>query len=741
MSEQEQQTDSSEKTRNQFGTFGGVFTPSILTILGVIMFMRSGYVTGQAGIGAAILILVVAKSITFLTGLSISAISTNTDVEGGGAYFLISRSLGPEFGGAIGLALFLAQALAVPFYVLGFVEAFVTTFPQVEPYFLPIGLGVLTLLFIINLIGANWAIKTQYVVLSILVVAIGSFLVGGVMDFDMEVARQNWDAAYTDGTNFWVIFAVFFPAVTGIDAGVNMSGDLKDPEKSIPWGTLAAIGVGFLVYLFNMIVSGGSTPRANLINDPFGSLMAQAGPLGFAVVAGVFAATLSSAIGSLLGAPRILQALARDNIFPGLGFFAKGTLDGDEPRRGLWLTFGAGVGILLLAGGGGGGAALNAVAVVLTMFFLFAYGMTNAAAFIEQFSQNPSFRPRFKWFHWGTGLLGGLGCVAAAVLINPLAALVSLVLVAGIYFYISRRQLEEQFGDARRGFYYERVRSNLAKLGDFSHHPKNWRPTALVLSGNPRTRLTLTRFGAWMGAGRGILTLANVLEGELHDKIDEREESRAEIEGYIEENNLQAYVEVIVAPSFEEGLGILLQAQSIGPIKPNMVVSGWPSKPRDYTAFARQLRTTHQIGMSQVILVDHGLPDEPERIDIWWRGHENGSLMALLAFLLKHNWKWSRARIRLLKMLDPGDTEEEARDRLAELIDAARIEADYLVLPEGDFNETLHEHSADADVVLLGFRPPENENAEAFHNAYARFVDGMPTTLICCSTGDVDLLT
>ncbi|MGM0555439.1 MAG: amino acid permease [Myxococcota bacterium] len=740
MTEKAENTDTPEKTKNEFGTFGGVFTPSILTILGVIMFMRSGYVTGQAGIGAAILILVVAKSITFLTGLSIAAISTNTEVEGGGAYFLISRSLGPEFGGSIGLALFLAQALAVPFYILGFVEAVVTTFPDAAAYFLPLGIGMLTVLFVINLIGANWAIKTQYVVLSILVVAIGSFLVGGVMDFDMEIARQNWEAGYTDGTNFWIIFAVFFPAVTGIDAGVNMSGDLKDPEKSIPWGTLAAIGVGFLVYLLNMVVSGGSTLRADLINDPFGSLMAQAGPLGFAVVAGVFAATLSSAIGSLLGAPRILQALARDNIFPGLGFFGKGTLEGDEPRRGLWLTYFTGVGILLLAGGGGGGAALNAVAAVLTMFFLFAYGMTNAAAFIEQFSQNPSFRPRFKLFHWSTGLIGGLGCVAAAVLINPIAALASLVLVTGIYFFISRRKLEESFGDARRGFYYERVRSNLAKLSESTPHPKNWRPTALVLSGNPRTRLTLSKFGEWMGTGRGILTLVNVVEGDLHDKLGEREKSQAELEAYVEDENIQAYCETIVAPSFQDGLGVLLQAQSIGPIKPNLVVAGWPSQPRDYAAFARQLRTTHELGMSQVILVDHGLPEEPERIDIWWRGHENGSLMALLAFLLRHNWRWARARIRLLKMLDPGDTEEGARERLDELIDAARLDADYLILPEGDFDEALHEQSSDADVVMLGFRPPDGEDAEAFHSAYTRFVDDMPTTLLVCSTGDVDLL-
>jgi amino acid transporter len=732
--------EAQQKTQNQFGTFGGVFTPSILTILGVIMFMRSGFVTGQAGLGSAILILALATAITFLTGLSISAVSTNTTVEGGGAYFLISRSLGPEFGGAIGLALFLAQALAVPFYILGFVEALTTTFPQANEYFLYIGLGTLVVLFIINYVGASWAIKTQYVVLSILVVAIGSFLIGGIMDFDMEIAKSNWEAAYTDGTSFWVVFAVFFPAVTGIDAGVNMSGDLKEPERSIPVGTLAAIGVGFLVYLFNIIVSGGSTPRVNLIDDPFGSLLRQAGPLSFMVIAGVFAATLSSAIGSLLGAPRILQALARDDIFPGLGLFAKGTVQGDEPRRGLLLTLAMGVGILLLAGSGGGGGALNAVAVVLTMFFLFAYGMTNAAAFIEQFSRNPSFRPRFRFFHWSLALVGGIGCLVAAFLINPMAAIISLFLVTGVYFFISRRVLKNTFGDARRGFYYERVRTNLRKLGTYAQHPKNWRPTSLVLSGNPKTRLTLTQIATWLGSGRGITTMVNVLEGSLHDKLEERAEAEAELEAYTKENNLQAYVDVIVSPSFKTGLAVLLQAHSVGPIKPNMVVSGWPKRPGDYIGFARQLRTTHELGMSQVILVDRGLPEQPKRIDVWWRGRRNGSLMAILAYLLTHNWQWSRVSIRLIKMLDPGESTADAEAQLEELIDAARLDAEFLILPEGRFSEQLASTSSDADLVMLGFRPPADDDAQAFHEAYSGFVDGLSTTLMVCSTGDADLL-
>ncbi|MFW6054210.1 MAG: amino acid permease, partial [Persicimonas sp.] len=467
---------------------------------------------------------------------------------------------------------------------------------------------------------------------------------------------------------------------------------------------------------------------------------AQAGPLAFAVTAGVFAATISSAIGSLLGAPRILQALARDDIFPGLGLFAKGTIKGDEPRRGLWLTLVMGVIVLLIAGGGGGGGALNAVAVVLTMFFLFAYGMTNAAAFIEQFSRNPSFRPRFRFFHWSLALVGGVGCLVAAFLINPVAALVSFVLVTGVYFFISRRVLQKTFGDARRGFYYERVRTNLIKLGTFAQHPKNWRPTSLVLSGNPKTRLTLTQIATWLGSGRGITTMVNVLEGQVHEMLDERAAAEAELREYVDDNNIQAYVEVVVSPSFKAGLGVLLQAHSIGPIKPNMVVSGWPSRPREYTDFARQLRTTHELGMSQVIVVDHGLPKEPERIDIWWRGRKNGSLMAILAYLLTHNWQWNQTSIRLIKMLEDGEEPDDAKARIGELIDAARLDADHLILAQGNFAEQLAATSHDADLVLLGFRPPSDEGAQAFHEAFSGLVEGLPTTLIVCSTGDADLL-
>lgn len=236
---------------NELGTFGGVFTPSILTILGVIMFMRAGFVVGQAGVLQALLILVLAKSISLTTSLSIAAVSTNTPVAGGGAYFLISRSLGPEFGGAIGLALFLAQAVSVPFYILGFTESLVRSFPEMTAHFRSIGLVTAAVLFVIAYVGARWAVKAQYLIMAILGLSIFAFLGGAVHHFETGTFLDNWKSAYSGpNMSFWVVFAIYFPAVTGIMAGVNMSGDLKDPGRSIPRGTLAASCAAVLVVLF-----------------------------------------------------------------------------------------------------------------------------------------------------------------------------------------------------------------------------------------------------------------------------------------------------------------------------------------------------------------------------------------------------------------------------------------------------------------------------------------------------------
>jgi len=319
-----QQNKGTKKQQGTLDTFAGVFTPSILTILGIILFLRLGYVVGSAGLGHALIILLLANCISVLTTISLSAIATNTKVKGGGVYYLISRTLGLEFGGAIGVVLFLAQAVSIGFYCIGFGDVLAEIFP------IPVSAGHLSqiiaavavcFLFILAWLGADWATHFQYVVMAILAAALGSFFTGGLMHWDSALLFQNWSAP-SNAPGFWILFAIFFPAVTGFTQGASMSGDLKDPGKSLYIGTFLAVGVSIVIYFSAAIIFCAALPQEIMTND-YGA-MKKVAAFDVIITAGVVAATLSSAMASFLGAPRILQSLAEDRIFPFLLPFAKG---------------------------------------------------------------------------------------------------------------------------------------------------------------------------------------------------------------------------------------------------------------------------------------------------------------------------------------------------------------------------------------------------------------------------------
>ncbi|MBD3344890.1 MAG: amino acid permease [Chitinivibrionales bacterium] len=730
----------------KFGTFGGVFTPSILTIFGVIMFMRVGYVVGQAGIFHALIILSLSKIITLFTSISISAIATNTEVKGGGAYFLISRTLGPEFGGSIGIALFLGQTLSVPFYLLGFTEALVVTFPVFAPWFHYIAFGSMAILFVISVVGAGWVIKTQYFIMVILVLAITMFLLGSWTQFSEATVNANWTPGYTGDTGFWKIFAIYFPAVTGIMAGVNMSGNLKRPAFSLPWGTFAAVFVGALVYVAQILICGGAISRETLIATPYESLLENAlfGRFGaFIVALGVFCATLSSALGSLLGAPRVLQALGEDKILAPATPFGKLSKKG-EPFRALLLVCFLSAGVLYYAVTRGGAVALNIIASVVTMLFLFTYGMTNLAAFVEGFTRNPSFRPRFKLFHWFFALLGAAGCIFAAVLISAQATIIAGALIVLLFAYVRRFVLTTTFGDARRGFVYSRIREYLIMLSQLPMHPKNWRPTTLVLSGNPNSRLTLVKYAIWLSSGRGIVSLISILMGGFDEMKDRRKLHIQELDDFISKNRLQAFPEVIVADDYEAGIMQIFQCNSIGPLKPNLAIFGWSPDPQRAQSYVRILNAAKALDISLILLNDKGLPEpgkRKRRIDIWWRGQKNGSLIIILTYLITLNSEWSRATVRILRAVKTTRGQEPARQELKTLIDAARMKARIEVIQsDKPVTETITQNSADASVIFLGFQVPEEKDAEKFQGAITNLIKDLPTTLLVYSTGDADLV-
>ncbi len=734
-----------DNSGNKFGTFAGVFTPSILTILGAIMFLRANFIIGHAGIIGALIILVIAKTITGLTALSVSAVSTNMEVRGGGAYFMISRVLGPQFGGAIGVALFFAQALSVPFYIIAFTEALTSSVPALQPFSFWIMMIAALVLFIVSYIGASWAIKTQYVIMTVLVLSIIAFMGGGLQHFNPEIFRANMSPSGVPEYSFWIIFAIYFPAVTGILAGINMSGDLADPAKSIPRGTFMAIGVGFLIYMLQIIISGGAYNRQTLIEQPYESLQNSAlFGMGFMVAAGVVAATLSSALGSYLGAPRILQALARDKILPGIGIFGRGTKDNDEPRCGLILTAVITF-IVIFFAARVGQRALNLVAPVITMFFLYTYGMINLAAFIEGAGRNPSFRPRFKLFHWSTALAGALGCIAVTLLINALAAVISGILMILLYWYITSRRLQAGFGDARRGYVYMSSIRNLLRLSEMDEDSKNWRPATLVFSGNPNSRDFLVKYASWLEGGHGIIYLANVLTGTIEEHSSHRKMALKQMRNYCREKKISAFPVVVVADNIQDGVKMLLQTAMLGSISPNIALFGWTAggDKESINEYVNYLRIARSLDMGLVLLSVAALPapNKKKRIDIWWRGEGNGGLMVLFAYMLVQNEEWLRAEIRILRLVQSDAGRDPSEEALTDLIKNARVDATpEVIVDKRPFVDVLHESSADATCVLIGFEIPESDREQEWVSYMDKIQKGMPTVIFVNSSGQEDLM-
>ena len=720
--------------RTKFGTFGGVFTPNVLTILGVIMFLRFGQITGQAGLFHAVLILAAAKLITSLTAVSLSAIATNTRVKAGGAYYLISRSLGVEFGGGIALVFYLAQAVSVAMYVIGFAEAFVATFPNLGLDQRLVATAANIAMFAIVIIGAGWTIKIQYGILAVLVLALVSFSIGSGELFSVSRLATNLTPAYGPDQSLLTMFALFFPAATGIMAGANMSGDLKNPGKSLPLGTFAAIGVTALVYGGLIVLLAGSVDRATLINTSF--VMHDVAVWPSLIVAGVFAATLSSALGSLLGAPRILQAFARDNIFKSLTFMGRGSGKSDEPRRAIIVTALVAEAAILLGD-------LNAIAPIITMFFMVTYGTLNLACFYEGYSRNPSFRPRFKYSHWSLALAGTFGCAVAMLLMDPVWAVAALAAVAGFYWVIRRIGIRARWGDVHSGLAFERARRALLKLEEEPIHPKNWRPIVLALAGGHTIRYQVADFGYWLTAGRGVLSLGHVISGDVEDRLERAYNAERMLRQAIGKEGLAAFPAVVVDEDLLEGVKALLQCHGIGGMRPNTVLLGWSDDVGQFERFAEVLRLSAQL-QRNIVLVKREEKRErwetiPGEIHVWWQGRRNGALMLILAHLLLQNPEFRRRRVRLLQTVPEESARAGAHEHLVEVTQRARVDAVPTTLVFHSLHEAVVNTSREAAIVLFGFQPPAEGEHIQFFQEIEVLTDGLNDVLLVYSAQELDL--
>ena len=703
------------------GTFGGVFTPSILTILGVIMYLRFGWVVGQMGLVNTLLIVTISTAITFITGLSISAIATDQVVRAGGAYYMISRSLGIETGGAVGIPLYFAQAFSVALYTIGFAESVASAFPNLPITVTVMALVTTVLVTALALKSADIAIKAQYVIMAAIVVSLVSLIFG-------NTAPPTELPAPADAGNvsFWAVLAVFFPAVTGIMSGVNMSGDLKDPKKSIPLGTLAAVGVGYAIYMSIPLLLVNRADTASLIADPL--IMRQIAVWGDANLLGVWGATLSSALGSILGAPRVLQALARDNILPKrLRWLGNGHGPSDEPRLGTLFTLGVVLAVVCIGD-------LDAIAPVLTMFFLTTYMVLNVAAGIEGFLQSPSFRPTFR-IPWYVSLFGALGCIAIMFLINPAATVAAAIIVLSIYLWLERREIRTTWGDVRQGIWLSLVRAGLLNISD-NADPKNWRPHLLVLSGTPTKRWHLIELATDLTHNRGLITVASILPTGARN-LKQQEQMRSTLRDYLEKRGIQAFVKLIEATDTSTGAQQLIDTYGIGPLMPNTVLLG-DTETSDSNAKERYrqiINKCHQAKRNIVILRNppSHMPQFPKRIDVWWGGlQSNGGLMLILAYLLRTGIRWRSTEIHLKLVVSNQTAAQAAQANLNKLIDTLSIGAQSnIIVAEGrPFDTILRKSSATADLILMGLATPDEKFADYYTSLQKKTLNLPPTIFV-----------
>lgn len=733
---QRQQTaaaSSGATTRGRFGTFAGVFTPNVLAIIGIIFFLRTGWVVGQAGLAGALIIVLLANSISFLTGLSLSAIATSMRVRAGGSYYIISRSLGLEIGGAIGVPLYLSQAISVAFYIIGFTEAlmFLDFFHDFDPRLIA---TVVVLIFgLISFVGADIALKIQYIVLAVLLLAVGSFFAGGWS----TVTIPEMSFRFTEGVPFWVVFAVFFPAVTGIVIGASLSADLKDPGRSLPRGTIGSILFTAAIYIAGVIWLAGQATYDELISNTF--IMRDIARWPVLILAGVWAATLSSALGSVLAAPRTLEAIAMDRVAPG---WIAGKLGSEtEPRVAVLITTAIAVSIIWMGD-------LNFVAPIISMFFLNTYGMTNLAAGIEGLVGNPSFRPDFK-VHWSFSILGAIGCYAAMFLINWPATIVAIAASYSIYFLLKRRAMERAWGDVRSGIWFTLTRLALLKLETQRYHVKNWRPNMLVFTGQPHNREQLVEVAEWLSLGQGVVTFFQLLVGDVNVLAGHglRETARKQIRAYIRDRKMLAFAEAEVVDNFERGAITVAQAHGIGGLEPNILLLGWSRTPEGQAGQMRMMRTWVKLHKSVLLL--HYDPargfGERKTISVWWRGRGgNADLMLLLAHLIRQHPSWAGAKIRLKRIINGKQGREHTRKHMQQLLDKYHLDAEPEIIYRTNYSQTIPQMIADwsqeSDLVLLGMNVPEEEFNEAYARQLQSLISPIGTVLLVRSAQKEDLL-
>ncbi|XP_067144436.1 solute carrier family 12 member 2-like isoform X2 [Centruroides vittatus] len=598
----------------KLGWIQGVLIRCLLNIWGVMLFLRLSWVVGQAGIGLGCLVILLASGVTILTTLSMSAICTNGEVKGGGTYYMISRSLGPEFGGAIGLIFSLANAIAIAMYVVGFAETLSDLLTSKGAMIIDGGLndiriiGCCTVVFLLGIaiIGTEWESKAQVVLLIILLVSMFDFVIGsfippntaqkaqGYVGWSLSLASENFKPHFR-GETFFSVFSVYFPAATGILAGANISGDLANPQHSIPKGTFLAIFISTISYILFAVIAGATVYRdANGVeffvqngtlelirncsladsghckyglmnNYQVMELVSAFGPI---IYAGIFAATLSSALASLVSAPKVFQALCKDNLFPHIHIFAKGYGKNAEPRRAYLLAFVIALACIAIG-------QLNEIAPIISNFFLAAYCLINFSCFHATFARSPGFRPAFKFYNNWLSLLGAILCLAVMFIMNWWTALITFAIILALYIYIYYRKPDVNWGSSTQAQTYKVALEAVIKLNQVQEHVKNYRPQILVLTGNPNSRPPLADFAYSICKKLGLVVCGHVVKGPMSQRYRVAQTKQAY--NWFQKRKMKAFYSLIEEDVFSRGVRNLIQLVGVGKLRPNVVFMGYKS--------------------------------------------------------------------------------------------------------------------------------------------------------------------
>ena len=711
----------------KFGT-APVFFTAISTILGAILFLRFGFAVGTLGFWGVIAIIILGHLVTIPTALAISEIASNKRVEGGGEYFIISRSFGLNIGATIGIALFLSQAISVAFYVIAFTESFQFFFEYVEKVYeinLPrqaISLPAILLLGIVILIkGANLGVKALYFVVVILFISLGLFFAGnGDTATSSDFSFFNID--FKNSNDFFLVFAIIFPAFTGITAGVGLSGDLKNPSRSIPIGTIAAAFVGMIIYFFISYKLSVSASPEELVNNQFvmGNIAIEGSwiiPLGLA------ASTISSALGSIMVAPRTLQALASDNAFPSNKlnkWLSHGRNKDNEPINSSIITLIIAIAFVSLGN-------VNSVAEIISMFFMLTYGALCLISFLNHFGSSPSYRPSYN-SKWYLSLLGFIISLWVMFKINTFYAMLAFIIMTSLYFYIN------SYHKKRKGFVsifsnaIFQLNRNLQvflqrKRRKRAYH--EWRPSAICISKSTFERKMALTLLNCISYKYGFGTYLHRIEGYYSKATHEQaEDELLKINKIISKTGSHVYLDTIISPSYTSAIAQSIQIPGIAGMENNMVIFEFDKdKPGNLEHIVENFALVNAGNFDVLILASSERKvNFKNGIHIWISSSDssNANLMILLGFIISGHPDWKKTDIRIFNVCPP-ELEAESLIKMKELIRSGRLPItsnNIEIIPQDhdlSAKKLVNEKSGDAGLVILGFHEDSVKKEDTFN--------------------------